>query len=309
MDAPDPSRAAVSRVAVHGTLLAVQVAFASLAVGGKLVFRALEPGALALVRLGATALVFAVIAWRSGGLPRIPARDVARIAGCAALGIFGNQVLFLYGLRETTAVNAALLVATIPVFTVTVAIVTRREAARPRTIAGVGIAFAGVVWLVAGDLELGTATVIGDLLVVANSIVYAIYLVLVRDLVGRYGAVPVVTIGFGFGTLFALPVGAVSLVEQAPAIEADVWWLVLYLVLVPTVFTYLANAWALRHAASSVVAIYIYAQPPVAAALAWAFLGEVPSGRIVVTAVAVFAGIWLTTRVPQPPAPATGAAA
>lgn len=281
---------------MHGTLLAVQLAFASLAVAGKVVFRALEPGALALIRLGATALVFAVMAARGGGVRGIPARDVLKIAGCAALGIFGNQVMFLYGLRETSTVNAVLLVATIPVFTVLAAIVLRREEPRARTVGGVALAFTGVAWLVAGDLELGPETVLGDLLVVGNSIAYALYLVLVRDLVARHGSLPVVTIGFAFGALLAVPIGAPALIAQAPAIEPRIWLVVLYVVLVPTVFTYLANAWALRFAPSSIVAVYIYAQPPVAAALAWALLDEVPSPRIAVTAVAVFAGIWLSTR-------------
>lgn len=284
---------------MHGALLGVQIAFGSLAVAGKVVVRTLEPGSLALVRLAGAAAVFAALALarRDPSARPMPLRDLLAIAGCATLGIFGNQVLFLYGLRLTTAVNATVLVATIPVFTVLFAILLRRETARPRALAGVAIAFAGVVWLVGGAaIELGGRGVLGDVLIVLNSMSYALYLVLVRDLVARHGSVRVVAIGFAFGALLALPIGLPSLLAEGASIEPGIWGLVIYVVLVPTVFTYLANAWALRFVSASVVAIYIYVQPIFAALLAWLYLGETVSPRVLVTAALVFAGIWLTTR-------------
>lgn len=296
-----PGHASPPRVAVHGTLIAVQVAFASLAVAGKVVFRTLEPGALAMIRLCGGAIVLGSLALAAKERVRVPWRDVLAILGCAALGIFGNQVMFLYGLRLTTAVNAVVLVATIPVFTTLAAVLLGREPARPRALAGVAIAFAGVIWLVGGDAALGGDTVFGDLLVIANALTYSLYLVLVRDLVERHGSRVVVAIGFAGAGLASIPIGASALAAQAPAITAPIWGLIAYVVLVTTVFTYLANAWALRFAPASIVAIYIYVQPLIAAALAWIFLREIPSLRVLGTIVAVFAGIWLVTR-PSPAA-------
>ncbi|AKF08422.1 Permease of the drug/metabolite transporter (DMT) superfamily [Sandaracinus amylolyticus] len=282
---------------MHAALVGVQIAFASLSVAGKVVVRTLDPSALALIRLAGGALVFGVLALarRERDAAPVPLRDVLAIAGCASLGIFGNQVLFLHGLRLTSAVNATVLVATIPIFTVLVAILLRREAARANALLGVLVAFAGVVWLVGGP-RIDADGALGDLLVVGNSIGYAFYLVLVRDLARRHGSIRVVAIGFAAGALLALPLGVPALVAQAPSIAVETWWLVLYVVLVPTVFTYLANAWALRFASSSVVAIYVYVQPLFAAWLAWTFLDESPSPRVLVTGLAVFAGIWLVTR-------------
>lgn len=297
-------RSAPPRALVHAALFAVQIAFASLSVVGKVVVRTLEPGALALLRLAGAAAVFGALALarRDPSAPRMPPRDVLAIAGCAVLGIFGNQVLFLYGLRLTTAVNATVLVATIPVFTVLSAILLRREPPRAASLVGVGVAFAGALWLVGGEFALGSAGVAGDLLVLSNSVVYALYLVLVRDLALRYGSIRVVAIGFACGALLALPLGAPALARQAGALDGETWLLVAYVVLVPTVFTYLANAWALRFAPSSLVAIYIYLQPIVAALLAWIVLGEIVRPRVLVTVALVFAGIWIVTR-PQPRPP------
>ena len=85
---------------------------------------------------------------------------------------------------------------------------------------------------------------------------------------------------------------------MAADVAPTTWALVAYVVVVPTLFTYLTNAWALRFASSATVAIYVYIQPTIAAVLAWYFLDEQPSGRLVVAALLVFAGIWVVTRAP-----------
>jgi len=225
----------------------------------------------------------------------------------AALGIFGNQALFLTGLRYTTATHATLLVATIPVFTALVGIAIHAawprsdigEPARVPVLAGIAIALGGVAYLVlpaalAGDA--GGSAWLGDALVTANSLVYAIYLVLIRRYAARYGSLAVVAWGFTCGTLMALPLGGPALLEDAPRLGAEQWTLVVYVVLVATVFTYLANAWALRFASSAVVATYIFVQPIVASCLAWAVLDEVPSARLGLAAALVAAGVLVVIR-------------
>jgi drug/metabolite transporter (DMT)-like permease len=159
----------------------------------------------------------------------------------------------------------------------------------------------GIVYLVGLDaIDLGGAHLAGDLLVTANSIAYAFYLVLVRDYVAKHGGLPVVTWGFACAALYALPFGVPALAASAASVPAATWLWTLYVIAIPTVFTYLANAWALRFATSSTVAIWIFIQPTFAALLAWRYLGETPSARLFVAAILVIAGITIVTRAPQP---------
>lgn len=279
----------------------MQIAFATLSVVGRIVLRDLPPMAFAMLRLAGAALAFALVSPRAlmpGGMPW---RDRVGIAGCAALGIWGNQALFLSGLARTTATNATVLVATIPVFTALASMLLRREPVRARVLGGIAISFAGIVYLVGLDaIDLGGEHFIGDLLVTANAVAYSFYLVLIRDYASRHGGLPVVTWGFCVGTIYALPLGIPQLAASAASVPTETWWLVLYAVLVPTIFTYLANAWALRFASSSTVAIWIFLQPTIAALLAWRYLGEEPSARLIVSAVLVVAGIVVVTRAPRP---------
>lgn len=286
-----------SPLLVHGALVAVQLAFAGHAVAGKVVVRELPPGALALVRTLLAGLILFAIHRARGGALRVPPADLARLAGCALLGIAGNQVLFFEGLARTTAINASVLVATIPIFTLLVALVLRREATSGLALLGVGLALAGVVYLLGAEaLTVSGATLLGDALVIGNSLSYGAYLVLVGPLVRRHGSLKVVVWLFAFGALWVLPYGARDLLAHAPSITADTWLLVLFIVLFATVFTYLVNAWALGRAPASIVAIYIYLQPVAAAVLAVLVLGEALTSRVILAAALVFAGIALATR-------------
>lgn len=297
MSSSEPRVAQASPLVVHGTLVLVQVAFASLAVLGKIAMRTVPPYGLALARIGGTALVLVTLELARSGLPRIPRADLLRLALYSVIGVAGNQILFLSGLSRTTAINAVVLTSTIPVFTVAAGIVLGRERPRPALLAGIVVSLAGVLWLVGVDgFHVGMDTVIGDVMIAVNCAGYAVYLVLVRDVIARHGARRVVTVAFAMGTLLALPFGAGPLVGVVPRLDATTALLVAYIVLVPTTFTYLANAWALRFARASIVAIYIYVQPVVAAVLAVWLLDEQPSARSLVAAVAVFAGIALVTE-------------
>jgi len=300
-DAAQPAIAAhapsgSAQPAVHLVLALVQVAFASLAVAGKLAMREVPSQGLALVRIGGAALAFLV--WRRlrGPFPRIALRDLALLTLCAVLGIAGNQLLFLAGLARTTATNASVLSAAIPVLTVAAAVVLGREKLVPRLAAGLALACAGMLWLVGADgFRLEGGTLVGDLLIVVNASAYATYLVIVREPIARLGADVVVPVVFGIGAVLTLPFGMAPLASVAPGLGLSAWLLLLYVVLVPTIFTYGANAWALARAPSSLVAVYIYAQPVCASLLAFFFLDERPAPRAYVAAALVFAGIALAT--------------
>ena len=292
---------------VHGGLFAVQLGFATHYVISKMVVRELPPSALALVRAACAAAILFLVHLVSKGVPRITKKDALALAGCAVLGIAGNQLLFFHGLARTTASNASVLITTIPVFTLAISIASGKERVSARGLAGIGLALAGVLVLIGLEaLSLGSETMVGDVMVVLNCLFYGSYLVFVADLVKRLGSMTAVVWLFLFGTLWVAPFGARDLIEHAADVSPGTWWKVVYVILVPTLFTYLVNAWALRHAPASLVAIYIYLQPVVATALAVAFLGEVITPRLMVAAAFVFVGIGLVTF-RRKPAPITSA--
>ncbi|MBI5533050.1 MAG: DMT family transporter [Deltaproteobacteria bacterium] len=282
---------ATSTFTVHLVLLAVQAAFASLSVEGKVamgpVFQ-VDPTALAMARIAGGATVFIALAlFTSGGSVRSLA-DVGKLAGLSLLGIVLNQLLFLRGLRTTTPLSATVLVGTIPVFAAAASVLFGRERAGWKTVAGLALSVLGIAVLAKFHLPAG-----GDLLVLLNALSYGIYLALAQPIVQRLGALRSMAWVFGLGSLLLLPWGGSALVHDALRWSAGAWGLVAFIVIVPSVLAYLGNTWALARAAPSQVAVYIYLQPLLVAALARIQLGHPVQPRVAVAGLLILAGVTL----------------
>ena len=270
--------------------------FASLAVVAKLALRELPPFALIAFRAPAAATVLlaarALQPWE-----RVAWRDLPLLFGYAFFGIIANQLMFIAGLERSTATNAVVIGATIPVFTVGVAVLLRRESATAGKLVGMTVAFAGAMAIVGMDrFETGGAHFAGNLLITLNSLSFSIYLVISRDILKRYRAITVITWVMVFGALGVMPFGAGELVARSSSLHAQTWVALAYIVLFPTVGTYFLNTYALQRAPSSLVAIYIYVQPVVGALMAAYVLKERPTVSVAVGGALIALGIWLVNR-------------
>jgi len=283
----------------HLALVAVQIIFGTWPVVGKIALRALPSTGLVAIRaVGAAAAFFVLLRLR--GRLVVPRRgDLARLALYSLLGVVLNQFLYVKGLALSTAVNAALLSTTIPVFTLLVATLLGYERVSARAVVGTLAAAAGVVYLVdplRADFS-GDKTV-GNFLLVANTAAYGAYIAVSQDVFRRYGALAAMSWVFLFGCLACAPVGGYYL-SQVPLQQVGwaIWLAVVYIVLVPTVGAYYLNAWALERVAPSTVAVYIYLQPLFAFALAPLVLGaeEGWGRRNTVAAALIFAGVAVVT--------------
>lgn len=282
---------------VHPALALVQCVFATLPIASKLILPVVEPLAIATLRITGSAVAFASLKWLLGGERVTNRADLAKLAVLAFLGAVFNQVLFLIGVSRTTAMHANILITTIPVFTLGVALLLGRERASPAKLGGIVLAGAGAVYLVAGRGSPGEgASVFGDGLIAINTLSYACYLVLSKDLLRRYDPLTVVTYMFLFGSLMVLPVGIPSLLRtDAAALTPRTLLVLLYIVAFPSFLAYLLSIWALQRTTSSLVAMYVYLQPVLTAYLAPLLLKEQVTTRAGMAAVFIFAGLALAT--------------
>jgi drug/metabolite transporter (DMT)-like permease len=248
----------------------VQFLFATLAVSGRVVLPRFPAGALVCLRvLGATAVLGAVNYLRGGSWVR-DRRDLLSLAVLGLVGIAANQTLFLFGLRHTTAVNAAILVTTVPVFTVFGSVLLGREPASSLKFAGIVLAGLGAVYLIGPDrISLAPNVALGNALIVLGMICNAAYFLYSRSVLGRYQSVTVSFYVMLFAVLGVLPFGVQDAAGvQILDLDTSLWLWVGYIVVFPTIVTYLLNIWALQRVSSNTVAAYIYLQPVFAAALA-----------------------------------------
>jgi len=280
------------RLKVHIALFTVAFLFSVNYIVAKIGMREFAPLSFAWLRIVGAALIMAVVVRDSEPLSR---EDGRRVAGFAILGVVVNATLFLVGLSLTTVQVAAVLITTIPVFTLAAAIVAGRERASLNRIGGIVLAGVGALLVVGGENLRGTrASFIGALMIVLNCFAYALYLVISKPHMARLSARRVVARMFLVGSVLMLPIAAYSLWREDWSRISPRAWLALAVVTVgPTVIAYLLQAWALRHADSSAVAAYTYVQPVLATILGAMFLGERIRTIVVVAAIMIFAGVAL----------------
>jgi drug/metabolite transporter (DMT)-like permease len=289
-------------LSAHAALLAVQFFFSTLPIAAKYYVLPFLPSAgLVLLRVAGGAAILLALARFGGRRQSIERKDMARLALYAVLGVAINQLLFIEGLSRTTAINAQVIATTIPAFTLMFAAALGLERLGVTRILGIAIAAAGAIFLVGVDrMQFSPETTIGNAMIAANALAYALYLVLSKPILKKYGTITVMAWVFFFGTLFVAPFGATSLATSG-AIEtmpASAWAGLAFIILLPTVGSYVLNAWALKRSAPSVVAAYVYLQPLITGALAVALQGEAVDPRAIPSAALVFLGVALTTRAP-----------
>jgi drug/metabolite transporter (DMT)-like permease len=304
--APQVAAGFTQRVAPHLALLVVQIAFASQAVESKIAMSSpaagglgLDPFAIALLRMTGAAAFFHILRWlkkrkdakqdprlTSSPTPPLTWRDHGILFLLSLVGITVNQVMYLVGLRRTTSVVAALLAITIPISSAILSVVFGKERMRVGLALGLGCSSIGIVTLT-GIHSLDW----GAVLLAANSLSYACYVVFSCDIVKRLGAAEVVTWIFTWGMVSFAPFGARALL--ATCWTGSTWMFAVYVIAVPTILAYTLNAWALARIAPSVVTGYIPLQPLLAGLLAWVQRGQPPGSKALIAAPFVLFGVLL----------------
>ena len=282
----------------HLALIAVQILFGTWPILGKVVLRSMSTTSLVACRLTGAALAFALLQRKLTPLFKMPAKDFWLLVLCSMMGVVGNQFLYVKGLSLTTVINVTLLNTTIPVFALFVSILFGYDRLSFRRLLGITLAAGGVVYLVnPARADLSAQTTAGNLLIVGNSLLYAIYIVTSKTLLERYGALNVITWIFLVASVVTVPVGIYSLQqENLGEISAGVWVMLVFIILFPTVGAYYLNAWALSRVPPSTVAIYIYMQPLIAFGIAPLLLGEQWNSRTIIAALLIFAGVAVVTK-------------
>ena len=230
-----------------------------------------------------------------------PPRDLARFAILGFLGIFANQLLYVFGLQLTSAINAAIIMPSIPVFVATIAWATGAERMTRMKGLGIALAVAGAV-AVLDPARLATASgsLPGNALLLGNCVVYALYLVLQRDLLLRYHPLTVVSWAFGFGGLGILAVSAPTLLRtDFVSLSMGGWLSLAYIAVIPSGVNYALNSWAMGRSSPALVATYTTLQPVAAATLAILLLGEHADWHEGLGFALIVAGLLFVSRAPS----------
>ena len=280
---------------VHGALFAVNLLFAVNYIVSKLEMSSFDPLTFAYLRVVGAAIILNTLIRGAAALSRT---DFKRVVLYSLLGVVINQSMFLGGLALTSAHVAAILITAVPLFTLGAAMVFKEERVTAMKVAGIALAAAGALTVVGGEGLGGAAkSVIGDLLIVGNSLSYALFLVLSKPDMARLGPRRVIARMFAIAAVLMLPIAAVPMLRlHWRTIPPSAWLSLAFVIAGPTIAAYLLSAWALAHTDSSLVAAYTYLQPILTVVLAAMFLGEQIRPLAIAAGVLIISGVWLAGR-------------
>ncbi|MCA8941676.1 MAG: DMT family transporter [Planctomycetes bacterium] len=293
-----PSEHPGSRSA-HLALLACQFCFGLFPLFGKRALEEFAPGVVAGWRIVVGSLVFALLALAVHGRDVLPRRKhVVPMFACAFFGIALNQALFLEGLERSSSVNTGLMMMVIPLFTYLIAVLVRQEPWSTRRITGIVIALSGTSYLVLQrGLDLRSDYLVGNLLLIANTLSYATFLVAAKPLMRLYP--PLVFTGWMYALcLWSVPFLSVD-GPVFPDASTGAWWSLVMVLVFPTTLAYLLNMYALQHVRASTIAVYVFLQPLIAGVAGVTVRGESFGWSMAVAATLMLAGVWTVVRRPR----------
>jgi drug/metabolite transporter (DMT)-like permease len=262
-----------------------------------------EPLAYSSVRFAIGAVLFSAFTYgREGGL-RVQRVDVWWMLGAAVLGIWLNQLSFVYSVRLTTAATVALMFGTLPIFVALISYALRLERLRLRHWIATVISFSGVA-LVALGASGGIGGEIGGILLgLVASVTWASYSVAMGPLMRRYSPYRI--------SAFMLLAGSVPLLVSAVTqlagqdwggLGALAWAAFVYSLFFSLVFTNIMWFTAIDRVGAARASLYANLQPFLGAFFALVVLSEEMGALQFAGGFVIGAGI-LLARFARPPAP------
>ncbi|MCA1616440.1 MAG: DMT family transporter [Acidobacteria bacterium] len=256
------------------------------------------PLAFTALRFTLAALLLALIVYAREGSLAPPRGGFWKLAGLGFVGNTVYQLLFIVGLDLTTAGNTALLISTTPVLVALLGAALRIERVTRHVGAGVALAFAGIVFVLASrGVALSLDTLGGDLIILCASLLWALYTLGVRALGGGISSLRVTALTMLVGTPGILLAGLPQLARgEWLAASWAAWAGLAYSAVFALVVAYAIWNASVRAVGSSRTAVYSCLIPVVAALVSWPALGERPGRAQAFGAALIIAGILLTRR-------------
>lgn len=273
-------------------------------IAAKVALRSFPPVFYACLRMMiAGVLMFAMyVFWvrkrPEAAIRKWPWRDLLILSGIGVIGMVGNQIFFVAGMGRTSVAHASLVIATTPVQVLLFAWLRGQERLTVLKVAGMAMAIGGVgvLNLAPGRAARG-ASLSGDCLIFLCASSFAMYTVLGKERMRKFGAIPVNALGFGVSAvLLVAPVWFWGRSFDFAAVPALGWWMLAYMAGISSVLCYIIFSYSLEHLPASRVSSFSYAQPFIACLAAWWLLGEPVTLPVAIGGLMVLGGVWLTGR-------------
>jgi len=271
----------------------------------KIALREFAPHAFNAARLVMASVLLLVYLRRKEGRLGVGWSDLLKLA---ALGVVGNtfyQLLFINGLRRTTASSTSLIMTMSPILIAVLGSLFGVERIRWAGWAGIFVAFSGLYFVVFGHPgrpAIGSESLTGDLFILAANLCWAVYTVFSRPLLNRMSPLKLTTLTFALGALFYLPAGAREIVATSwLSLSPQGWGALLYSAVFSFAVGYVIWYSSVKRVGSAKTGVFGYITPVFAVIIARIFLGEDIHLSQAAGVAVIFLGFYLTRFVDRRP--------
>ena len=138
---------------------------------------------------------------------------------------------------------------------------------------------------------------LGNMLIFLNMVCYALYLVLIKPLVGKYHTTTILKWVSFFGFIFVFPFSVKPAMEiNFAAITFTAWLGIAYIIVLNTFVAYLLINFALKSVSATVVSYYSYLQPVIAAIMSVTIGQGGITGPKIFAALLIFSGVYVVNK-------------
>ena len=262
-----------------------------------------RPLAWSGLRFFSAALIFAVVTLVFEGSLRMSRRDLSILFGASVIGIWLNQIAFVYAIDTTTASTVALVFGTLPIFTMLFARVTGIERMSKRVVAAALVSFPGVALVALGAHGGVAGNPRGISLALFSTATWALYSVVVAPMMSRYSPFRVSAVGLLIGGTLLIATATPQIAEQDFDLPPTIWLLFAVTVVGALVITNVLWFTALDRVGPSRASLYANLQPFLGVLFAVLLLSETLTLFQVIGGLGIAAGIVLArSRPASPPA-------
>jgi LPXTG-motif cell wall-anchored protein len=255
-----------------------------------------KPLAYSTVRYGAATVIFT---WFTYGVERsflVRRRDLLLIVVAAAIGIWLNQISYVYALTYSNASTIALILGATPIFTALIAFAIGLERLHRRFWLAAAVSFAGVALIALGKPGGISGSIKGDLLGIATAATWAAYTVAIAPLMRSYSPYRISALVLAVGWVAVAITGVQQTASQSFDFDALVWICLGYAIVGPLVLTNILWFKAVDRVGPSRATLVANLQPFIAAIIALVLLSETMTWLQVVGGVLIGGGIFLARR-------------
>ena len=233
-----------------------------------------KPLAYSTVRYGAATAIFTWFTYGRERSFRVRRRDLVLIACAAAIGVWLNQITYVYAITFSNASTIALILGATPIFTALIAFAFGLERMYRRFWVASAVSFAGVSLIALGKPGGVSGSLKGDLLGVATAATWASYSVAIAPLMRRYSPYRISALVLAIGWVGVAATGWTQVQHQSFHLSSVVWLCLLYATLGPLVVTNILWFKVIDRIGPSRATLVANLQPFIAALFAVLLLSE-----------------------------------